>query len=250
MKHLLPFSAEFCREIAFYQSDIKKNWDSNKEICKRFGFFEFEKLHRVLLPCIELCESEENWVSHPLGVKLVLKLIQHYWKYSDQVTSVLLCLFLMDAFNYRNLDKSNTDLLCEELRNTKFSNGLFSASALDVVFTHLKELSELLLCWEIHTGSAKVQKLIQPLNLNRFLLTGSKSLNYKKQHIFTKHLKNKCTSCEKEYLICCLCLGPVNGMAVFCEQCGHGGHLKHLKSWFRHDYRCPAACGHNCLAYK
>ena len=39
---------------------------------------------------------------------------------------------------------------------------------------------------------------------------------------------------------------PVKGLYVWCQGCGHGGHLVHLKNWFEKKTVCPAGCGHYC----
>lgn len=42
-------------------------------------------------------------------------------------------------------------------------------------------------------------------------------------------------------------LQPVKGLYVWCQGCGHGGHLQHLKDWFDGNSLCPTAgCGHIC----
>jgi len=33
---------------------------------------------------------------------------------------------------------------------------------------------------------------------------------------------------------------------VWCQVCGHGGHLEHMTAWHRDNEQCPAGCGHNC----
>ena len=38
----------------------------------------------------------------------------------------------------------------------------------------------------------------------------------------------------------------VRGLLAWCQGCGHGGHLRHIKDWFKKDRSCPTGCGHNC----
>lgn len=38
----------------------------------------------------------------------------------------------------------------------------------------------------------------------------------------------------------------VKGPNVWCQACGHGGHLIHMQEWFSKYIWCPAGCGHIC----
>ena len=54
--------------------------------------------------------------------------------------------------------------------------------------------------------------------------------------------------CSKCNLLvrCNVCSQTVSGIFVWCQGCGHGGHLEHMKSWFGNNKQCPAGCLHNC----
>ena len=47
--------------------------------------------------------------------------------------------------------------------------------------------------------------------------------------------------------LCSICELPVKGLYVWCQGCGHGGHMEHMRSWFKGNVDCPAGCGHRCL---
>jgi hypothetical protein len=47
--------------------------------------------------------------------------------------------------------------------------------------------------------------------------------------------------------VCTVCELPVRGLHAWCQGCGHGGHVHHLRSWFEKHVECPAGCGHRCL---
>eukprot|EP01132_Coremiostelium_polycephalum_P001973 gene1973-2427_t len=55
-----------------------------------------------------------------------------------------------------------------------------------------------------------------------------------------------CEKCTKVASICSICRLPVKGSFVWCQGCGHGGHLQHLKSWFDKNDHCPSGCSHIC----
>lgn len=39
---------------------------------------------------------------------------------------------------------------------------------------------------------------------------------------------------------------PVKGLMIWCQGCGHGGHLLHMAEWFSDNTLCPAGCLHAC----
>ena len=50
-------------------------------------------------------------------------------------------------------------------------------------------------------------------------------------------------------LQCALCRSGVRGSGIICFQCGHGGHLQHMRMWFKTDTECASGCGCYCLEY-
>ncbi|GAM28329.1 hypothetical protein SAMD00019534_115050 [Acytostelium subglobosum LB1] len=56
---------------------------------------------------------------------------------------------------------------------------------------------------------------------------------------------DKCGSVPGE---CSVCRLPVKGSFVWCQGCGHGGHLEHIKQWFDSNHEnCPTgSCTHIC----
>jgi hypothetical protein len=45
---------------------------------------------------------------------------------------------------------------------------------------------------------------------------------------------------------CGVCRLPVRGPWVWCQGCGHGGHLACYENWFGHQRLCPTGCNHLC----
>lgn len=39
---------------------------------------------------------------------------------------------------------------------------------------------------------------------------------------------------------------PCRGIFSFCGVCFHGGHIDHIRSWFKTHDECPYGCGHRC----
>ena len=56
----------------------------------------------------------------------------------------------------------------------------------------------------------------------------------------------RCTSCTAPALSCAVCSEPVRGAYVWCQGCGHGGHLAHMLGWFTRSSLCPSGCMHVC----
>ena len=38
----------------------------------------------------------------------------------------------------------------------------------------------------------------------------------------------------------------VTGLYVWCQGCGHGGHVDHMRQWFKNHSYCPTGCLHIC----
>eukprot|EP00999_Lentomonas_sp_LEN2_P002664 NODE_53_length_2750_cov_104.187571_g34_i0.p1 GENE.NODE_53_length_2750_cov_104.187571_g34_i0~~NODE_53_length_2750_cov_104.187571_g34_i0.p1 ORF type:complete len:512 (+),score=66.66 NODE_53_length_2750_cov_104.187571_g34_i0:1154-2689(+) len=55
-----------------------------------------------------------------------------------------------------------------------------------------------------------------------------------------------CTNCSKFQSKCSFCHQIVRGQYSWCQTCGHGGHLNHMKAWFEKNTECPSGCGHRC----
>jgi hypothetical protein len=61
-----------------------------------------------------------------------------------------------------------------------------------------------------------------------------------------KGVCSKCTSARK----CGICQKSVNGLTLWCQICGHGGHFPEMKRWFeRPTASCPTGCGHVCFKF-
>jgi WD repeat-containing protein 24 len=54
---------------------------------------------------------------------------------------------------------------------------------------------------------------------------------------------SKCKSADSSK--CGVCHLIVRGLYAWCQVCGHGGHLQHMKNWFANQSKCPQ-CDHTC----
>jgi hypothetical protein len=57
-----------------------------------------------------------------------------------------------------------------------------------------------------------------------------------------------CGDCKRFASRCSICHDKVRGAAIGCLDCGHGGCLEHITSWFGGNDQCPTGCGCTCLS--
>lgn len=55
-----------------------------------------------------------------------------------------------------------------------------------------------------------------------------------------------CNTCKNTVSRCAICEEVVKGVYVWCQGCGHSGHLDHMTEWFKTETTCPTGCGHEC----
>jgi len=55
-----------------------------------------------------------------------------------------------------------------------------------------------------------------------------------------------CDKCRISPSTCSVCHAVVRGLLVWCQGCGHGGHVHHVLQSIRSKPGCPAGCGHHC----
>ncbi|CAB4059586.1 WDR24 [Lepeophtheirus salmonis] len=53
-----------------------------------------------------------------------------------------------------------------------------------------------------------------------------------------------CNRCQTFPNQCAVCHRVVKGLFVWCQGCGHGGHIEHLSEWLEKNTLCPTGCGH------
>ena len=58
--------------------------------------------------------------------------------------------------------------------------------------------------------------------------------------------ESKCHHYDGLPMYCSVCEGVVKDLSIHCPDCGHGGHLHHIKRWFSLNGDCPTGCGCIC----
>ena len=61
---------------------------------------------------------------------------------------------------------------------------------------------------------------------------------------------NVCRKCKDYAFQCSICCHAVRGACLWCPDCGHGGHAKHMLAWFEKHQMCPSGCGCLCAVGK
>ena len=59
-------------------------------------------------------------------------------------------------------------------------------------------------------------------------------------------VSGRCRKCQSVSNLCAFCHKPVYGLYAWCQGCGHGGHLDHMREWLEKNKKCPSGCGHRC----
>eukprot|EP00003_Mantamonas_plastica_P002587 TRINITY_DN1197_c0_g1_i4.p1 TRINITY_DN1197_c0_g1~~TRINITY_DN1197_c0_g1_i4.p1 ORF type:complete len:724 (+),score=210.90 TRINITY_DN1197_c0_g1_i4:452-2623(+) len=152
----------------------------------------------------------------------ILDTLQHYSEQGDVQTCVTLCIAMDEALPVHN------DEMKSQIR-------AWTSAYL-----------ELLQRFQLHHVATEVINHSKDEKIRALNLAGSRieSMCAKCKKALN-HTGRYCKSC-KSVKKCSLCNAPVKGMFVWCDGCGHGGHLKHIKEWFSEQGVCPSGCGHQC----
>lgn len=135
---------------------------------------------------------------------------------------------------------------------------LLPRSRQEVHDTYIIRYAELLYSWGLLNTRAELNKHLQRKNgLNKFrtqppeegkiepfdlgvVMTCPKCGN----EIDSR--SNYCQTCRDFAFRCSICDTAVRGLFTYCKICKHGGHLRHMVSWFSKNSFCPTGCGCQC----
>jgi len=170
---------------------------------------------------------EDN--QHQLRSSLVREVLEHHADNGDVQTCVMIVLVLGDALQPA-VDK-------------KFLSMWF-CSYIDL----LQQLQMFSVAARIISscGSPEVERCYQMTSL---IAEGCSTcaLSTKKNIVRASvHFSGACGTCKNTISRCSICQQAVRGVYVWCQGCGHGGHLDHLTQWFKTETECPTGCGHTC----
>ena len=116
-----------------------------------------------------------------------------------------------------------------------------------VLDDYKKLYSDLLARWQLFVKSAQITKTLKAEKLPH-QKDVELSCTFKKlcQKCKRSLIGGFCRICNKSNDHCALCNLRVTGLSWYCVSCGHGGHLKHMKTFFTGNELCPTGCGCRC----
>lgn len=94
--------------------------------------------------------------------------------------------------------------------------------------------------------SCRLIKLSTETDIQAINQTGTTVLVYCAKCMKQIRPGSTCEKCSLEPTNCAICHVAVRGMFTWCQGCAHGGHLQHMRQWFKDNAQCPAGCGHHC----
>ncbi|PVU95479.1 hypothetical protein BB561_001796 [Smittium simulii] len=164
--------------------------------------------------------------------KIVIDLISHYADSGDfQVAATIGLLVQNQVSNKKLLDLST---------NSQFR---------DILYSYIKLLDKL----QLFSESTKILKMCNVASISNIFSDNtyiSWDCNNCKSTCEKLNINTLigCSKCIQPYNICSICNKPVLSTYIWCQGCGHGGHLEHFQSWFndKKNNSCPLGCGHYC----
>uniref|UniRef100_A0A914PV81 GATOR complex protein MIO zinc-ribbon like domain-containing protein n=2 Tax=Panagrolaimus davidi TaxID=227884 RepID=A0A914PV81_9BILA len=128
------------------------------------------------------------------------------------------------------------------LKSVKREFPMITGKAFDHFETSRVEYAEILARWGMFKKSAEVLKFCPSQQPDPFSILIACS---QCQQVFDSEDENGdiCEKCKQELIICVICDFPCSGLILTCPLCSHGGHLEHMKKWFKEQSICPmGAC--------
>ncbi|KAI8379573.1 WD40-repeat-containing domain protein [Radiomyces spectabilis] len=115
-------------------------------------------------------------------------------------------------------------------------------------FTSYIDLLHRFKLWSTATAVAKACKVSRVREMNENSTTFNIACNHCfKLVIGTVRGSWACDKCHRLLNPCSICHQTVRGLYVWCQSCNHGGHLEHMRDWFKHETQCATGCGHTCV---
>lgn len=178
-----------------------------------------------------------------LGIDMVNNFFLYYEALGD--VQMLATMFCVLNGRYSKNQRNNSPSLLPECRQ-------------EVHDTYIIRYAELLYSWGLLNTRAELNKhLHRAYEQNEFELQLSKErkeesiglgviMSCPKCEDDVDSRTNYCHSCKDFAFRCSICDTAVRGLFTFCEKCKHGGHLRHIVSWFSKNSFCPTGCGCQC----
>ena len=249
----MPLNKALCSDLQLIsQESLLTMCDKNAEVCRKHNRTEMVKCWKVLAHAWRLFrEGAESILLHPLGVPLVLRMVDHFLKQNDKASATLLCLYVAcELYQYLEAGGDATAIL-----TTKTEAEDEPGEALLSLLGCGSGLAAVLSRWGCYLQRTQLLKLLARVNTAVGWEASPQGLGYiceaNEKCDFLLALEDSgsvahCSDCNVFSFQCVICQQTVKGLSVICKSCGHGGHLKHLKKWFGLETTCAAGCGCQC----
>ena len=227
---------------------------------------------------------EGPWSMNPFGSHMLEDIIRHYVRIRDVQTAATICAVFGNRYRpdtARHARKKNSK--SESLKDTLSKESLNSLKKFSR--TQSEHVEDTNLSWgisteeSVHPKSSVQLNMLSPNNntlydsyilayadllyrwkmykarteLVKCLSSNSQSLMFAAKLTTTCDTCNqpvsgaRCVYCHKVSIRCSICRLPCPGTAVTCPKCSHGGHPRHIQSWFSDHDQCATGCGCLCL---
>ena len=181
------------------------------------------------------------------GGALGIDMVKNFFSYYESLGDVQMLATMFCVLNGRYRQGQNAN------RPTLLPNG-----RKEVHDTYIIRYAELLYSWDLLNTRAELNKHLQrKYEQSDFRLQSAQegkvepfdlgvTVSCPKCEKDVDSRTNYCRSCRDFAFRCSICDTAVRGLFTFCEICKHGGHLRHMVSWFSKNSFCPTGCGCQC----
>lgn len=213
-----------------YDFNLKKNDDDLEKNVISFGNDSPDQLEDdSAQQSIKIKEEKKNGDNNfiPSYENLLLveprEVISQVLDYHESICDIQTCVYIVLIFN----DYIKTD----EEQISQWT------------FAYIKLLHRYNL-WNISTQIIKNSPIQRIRDMNKQSTSYPTNCQTCKKQIRLEGIK--CENCKTFSGICDYCHLPVKGSFAWCQVCGHGGHIDHMKLWFNKEELCVAGCSHVC----
>lgn len=176
--------------------------------------------------------------SMAVGGNLVRLVLQYYETMGDvQMLATIVCVLRQEKTDSKEdilLLSDETDVKCDG---------------------YLRRYSDLLYSWRLLSLRAQINKRLRYTYESREAFgvsfrgtqEGGITVFSECPHCHQPTTTNYCNNCSDYAFRCSICDTAVRGLFTICNECGHGGHISHMHSWFQTQKMCPTGCGCRCV---
>jgi hypothetical protein len=225
-------------EICMHNASIS---ESLGETSKRDSWKLLAKAVESRVRCHSAFSGDWGRAGDALGTNLVSNLLRYYESLKDvQMLATIVCVLRHPIFE----NHPSFKILPSGADEHKYD--LF-----------IQKYANLLYAWGLLTTRAELNKHLARVPLEDDTRLGSDDEENRSPGIslaFQCHRcakevvgGNYCESCKNFAFRCVICDTAVRGLFTVCDACGHGGHVRHLTSWFASHEECPTGCGCVCV---